>query len=70
MNQAENYSILFDGGNKAQAERLAENMCLSKMQDSAAQATLFLFEDRSAIYASGLAFRAATLQEIAAAFEK
>lgn len=67
MTQAENYVILFDGGNAAQAEKLAENMCLWKTQDWANEATVFGFEDGSAIYASGPEFRCATSAEIESA---
>lgn len=65
MTQAENYEVLFDGGNKAQAEKLAENMSLWKGQDWAKEATVYGFEDGSAIYAAGPEFRVATVEEIA-----
>ncbi len=64
MTQAENYEILFDGGNKAQAENLAENMSIWQAQDWNAGVTVFGFEDGSAIYVSGPEFRVATQDEI------
>lgn len=67
MTQAENYALLFDGGNKRQAQELADSMCLWKEQDWKAESTLFGFEDGSAIYASGYEFREASLEEIASA---
>ena len=66
MTQAENYEILFDGGNRAQAEKLAESMSTWKAQDWEKEATVYGFEDGSAIYASGPDFRVATPDEIAA----
>jgi len=57
MTQAENYVILFDGGNKDQARQLAENMSISKEQDWENESTVFTFEDGSSIYASGPEFR-------------
>lgn len=66
MTQAENYEILFDGGSKAQAEKLAENMSIWKTQDWKDEVTVYGFEDGSAIYASGPEFRVATPDEIAA----
>ena len=66
MTQAENYEILFDGGSKAQAEKLAERMSTWKWQDWEKEVTVYGFEDGSAIYASGPEFRAATAEEIAA----
>lgn len=65
MTQAENYAMLFDAGNKAQAEKLAENMSVWKGQDWDNEVTVFGFEDGSAIYASGPDFREATAEEIA-----
>lgn len=67
MTQAENYSILFDGGNKVQAEKLAENMSIWKEQDWENESTIFGFEDGSAVFTSGAVFRCATAEEIAAA---
>jgi hypothetical protein len=66
MKQAENYVMLHEGGNKAQAERLAENMSVWKGQDWKAEATVFGFEDGSAVYSSGPEFRQATPDEVAA----
>lgn len=66
MTQAENYEILFDGGNKAQAEKLAESMSTWKGQDWENEVTVYGFEDGSAIYASGHEFRVATPEEIVA----
>lgn len=65
MTQAENYGILFDGGNKRQAEELAENMSIWKGQDLDNEVTVFGFEDGSAIYASGPEFRVASEAEVA-----
>lgn len=63
MMQAENYVMLHEGGNKAQAERLAESMSVWKGQDWQAGVTVFGFEDGSAIYACGPEFRQATPAE-------
>ncbi len=65
MTQAENYVMLHEGGNKAQAERLAENMSVWKGQDWDAGTTVFGFEDGSAVFASGPEFRQATANEVA-----
>jgi len=65
MMQAENYVMLHEGGNKAQAERLAESMSVWKGQDWQAGVTVFGFEDGSAIYACGPEFRQATTDEVA-----
>ncbi len=65
MKQAENYVMLHEGGNKAQAERLAESMSIWKGQDWTAGTTVFGFEDGSAVYASGPEFRQATASEVA-----
>jgi hypothetical protein len=64
MKQAENYTMLFESGNKSQAERLAENMSVWKVQDLGAESTIFGFADGSAIFVSGPDFRAATDEEI------
>lgn len=66
MTQAENYAILFDGGNKKQATELAENMSLWRVQDWSNESTIFGFEDDSAVYSSVAEFREATAEEIAA----
>lgn len=66
MTQAENYEILFHGGNKVQAEKLAENMALWKGQDFESEVTVFGFEDGSAIYTSGPEFRVAAPDEVEA----
>jgi hypothetical protein len=66
MTEAENYVLLHEGGNKAQAEKLAENMSLWKGQDWAAEVTVFGFADGSAVWASGPEFRVATDPEIEA----
>ncbi|WOI43798.1 hypothetical protein [Acidovorax sp. BLS4] len=67
MTQAENYEILFDGGNRDQARQLAENMSVWTEQDWENEVTIFGFEDGSAIFTSGAEFRQATADEIAAA---
>lgn len=64
MTQAENYEILFDGGNRRQASDLAENMSIWKGQDWENEVTVFGFADGSAIYTSGPEFRVATEEEI------
>ena len=66
MTQAENYEILFDGGQKSQARNLAESMSTWKGQDWENEVTVFGFEDGSAIYASGPEFRVAKPEEIGA----
>lgn len=64
--EASNYVTLHQGGSKAQAERLAENMSVWKGQDWNVGATVFGFADGSAIYSEGPEFRVATANEIAA----
>ena len=64
MTQAENYEILFDGGNKRQAGEMAENMSIWKGQNWENEVTVFGFEDGSAIYTSESEFRVATEAEI------
>ena len=59
MTQAQNYVILFDGGNKDQARELAENMSVSELQDWENESTVFIFEDGSAVFTSGPEFRVA-----------
>lgn len=56
MTQAQNYVILFEGGNKEQARELAENMSISQEQDWENENTVFTFEDGSRIYSSGPEF--------------
>jgi len=62
--QASNYAAIFDSGNKDQARKLAENMSLSKLQDWENESTVFVFEDGSAVFASGSEFRVATAAEM------
>lgn len=66
MTQAENYAILFEGGSKNQAQKLAKNMSIWEEQGWKSETTIFGFEDGSAVYVSGPEFRVATDDEIAA----
>jgi len=63
MTQAQNYKELFDGGYKDQAQKLTENMSISKLQDWENESTIFIFEDDSAIFTSNSEFRLATEDE-------
>lgn len=65
MTAAENISILFDGGYKAQAERDANNQSIWIGNDFDKEVTVFGFTDGSAIFTSGPEFRIATEAEIA-----
>ena len=64
MTQAENYEILFDGGNKRQAGEMAENMSIWKGQNWENEVTFFKDKAATAIYTSESEFRVATEAEI------
>lgn len=66
MSQAENYEKLFQAGNKKQAAELANGMSIRTEQDWKNETTIFIFEDGSAVFASGPEFRQATSKEIEA----
>jgi hypothetical protein len=64
MTQAQNYVILFDGGNKDQARKLAENMSIIQEQTCENESTVFIFDDSSAVFTSGPEFRVASAAEM------
>lgn len=63
MTQAQNYVIIFEAGNKEQAFELAENMSIGQEENRENESTVFIFEDGSAVFTSGLEFRVANTRE-------
>jgi hypothetical protein len=63
MNQASDFVTLYEAGHVGQAYTLASNMSISVIQDWVNESTVFLFDDNSAIFASGPDFREATSEE-------
>lgn len=63
MSKAECFVILYQSGSKSQAERLSKSWSIAEIQDWENEATVFVFEDGSAVYMSGSEFRVATQSE-------
>ena len=63
MTHAQNYIMMFEVGNKDQARKLAENMSIGQEQNWENESTVFIFEDGSAVFTSGLEFRLASTRE-------